>query len=381
MPTRTLMLIAVVLFLLVACGQPQSTTPTSPTTVATTAAATTTPVVATAAPVAETSAPVIETSAPMAETAAVTATTAPADLQKVSLGLGYIPNVQFAPFYMAAAKGYYAEEGLDVEFSYGGNVNDLLLQTASGKMAFVAASGDEVLLARTQQIPVRMVFLLYQKMPIAVFSKQSAGIAKPEDLRGKTIGIPGRFGSTYIGLLGLLQSAGLKESDVTISEIGFAQFEAVKTDKVPVAVGYANNEPLRMAASGEATNVIKVADYISLVNNGIVTSEAFAAEQPETIRKFVRATRRGLEATIANPDEAFTTALAQIPELAADQQPFERQVLGETIAYWSTPDTDREGLGWLNPPAWHTTYDFLRTSGLLSQETDPDKAYTLDFLK
>lgn len=369
MPTRILMLLAVILVLLVACGQPQATTPSSPATVATTA------------PVAETTAPIVETTAPIAETSAVAETAAPADLQKVSLGLGYIPNVQFAPFYMAAAKGYYAEEGLDVEFSYGGNVNDLLLQTASGNMAFVAASGDEVLLARTQQIPVRMVFLLYQKMPIAIFSKQSAGIAKPEDLRGKTIGIPGRFGSTYIGLLGLLQSAGMQESDVTISEIGFAQFEAVKTDKVLAAAGYANNEPLRMTASGETVNVIKVADFISLVNNGIVTSEAFAAEQPETIRKFVRATRRGLEATIANPDEAFTTALAQIPELAADQQPFERQVLGETIAYWSTPDTDREGLGWLNPPAWQTTYDFLRSSGMLSQETDPNSAYTLEFLK
>ena len=127
--------------------------------------------------------------------------------------------------------------------------------------------------------------------------------------------------------------------------------------------------------------MIKVSDFISLVNNGVIVSEAFAAEQPETVRKFVRATRRGLEATIANPDEAFAAALAQIPELAADRQPFERKVLAETLGYWATPDTEREGLGWLNPPAWRTTYDFLRSTGLLSQETDPDKAYTVEFLK
>ena len=345
-----MLLLGVVLFFVVACGQAQ---------------------------------PPAQTSATTAEpTGAVTATETTASAgQKVTLGLGYIPNVQFAPFYLAAQKGYYAEEGLDVEFSYGGNVNDLLLQTAAGKLPFVAASGDEVLLARSQQVPVRMVFLLYQKMPVAVFSKQAAGIATPADLRGKTIGVPGRFGATYIGLRGLLHAAGLSETDVTLTEIGFTQFEAVNTDKVPAAVGYANNEPLRMRESGADVNVINVADYISLVNNGIVVSEAFAADQPETVRTFVRATRKGLEATLANPDEAFAAALTHIPELAAEQQPFERKVLAESLNYWRTPDTDREGLGWLNPPAWRATYDFLRSTGILAQETDPDQAYTQDFLK
>jgi NitT/TauT family transport system substrate-binding protein len=364
-PTRTLILLGVVLFMLAACGQPQAAAPAA---------------VATTAPAASEVA-VAETTAPDASDVDPAGTAAPGNLEKVTLGLGYIPNVQFAPFYVAAANGYYADEGLDVEFSYGGNVNDLLLQTASGSLPFVVASGDEVLLARAQQIPVRMVFLLYQKMPIAVFSKQAAGIAAPEDLRGKTIGLPGRYGATYIGLRGLLHAAGLSETDVTLSEIGFAQFEAVSEDRVPAAVGYANNEPLRMTEAGTEVNVIKVADYISLVNNGVIVSEAFAAEQPETVRKFVRATRKGLEATLANPDEAFAAALTHIPELAADRQPFERKVLEETLDYWSTPDTEREGLGWLNPPAWRTTYDFLRETGLLTQETDPDQAYSLEFLK
>ena len=141
MSTRTILLLGVVLFFLAACGQAQ--------------------------PPAQTSSPTVEPAA-----SAVTADESAAPTgQKVTLGLGYIPNVQFAPFYLASEKGYYAEEGLDVEISYGGNVNDLLLQVAGGKLPFVAASGDEVLLARSQQVPVRMVFLLYQKMPVAVFSK------------------------------------------------------------------------------------------------------------------------------------------------------------------------------------------------------------------
>lgn len=303
------------------------------------------------------------------------------ELQKVTLGLGFIPNVQFAPFYVAMSKGYYAAEGLEVEISYGGSVNDLLLQVAAGKLPFLMAAGDEILLARSQQIPVKMVFLMYQRVPVAVFSKEAAGISKPEDLRGKTIGLPGRYGATYIGLRGLLHAAGLSEQDVTFSEIGFTQFEAVSTDKVPAAVGYANNEPLRLRETGTEVNVIQVADYIQLVNNGIVVSEAFEKEQPELVRKFVRATRRGLEEVIARPDEAFDLSLKHIPELAADQHPFQRKVLTETIRYWRTPETDREGLGWLNPPAWQATYDFLRTAGILTQETDPSQAYSTEFYK
>ena len=305
----------------------------------------------------------------------------PRPLEKVTSGLGYIPTVQFAPFYVAAAKGFYAEEGLEVEWSYGGNVNDLLLQSAAGGLAFVAAAGDEVLLARAQQVPVQMVFLLWQRAPIAVFGKQTAGIAEPEDLRGKTIGVPGRFGATYIGLLGLLDAAGLAESDVNIQEIGFTQFEAVSGDKVPVAVGYASNEPLRLQEAGVPVSVINVADHLQLVSNGIVVSEQYARENGETVRKFIRATRKGLEATLADPEDAFKLSVEFIPELTTEAQPFQRKVLEDTLGYWQTDETREHGLGWLNPPAWDATYRFLRESDILSQDLDPAEAYSEAFIE
>ncbi len=333
--------------------------------------------IACAAPTAPGTTTVASTTASSAVSPAVTSSAS----EHVTLGLGYIPNIQFAPFYVAAQKGLYAAEGLTVDFNYSGNVNDLLLQAAAGKLPFVIAAGDEVLLARSQQVPVEMVFLLYQRLPVAVFSKKAAGIARPQDLKGKTIGIPGRYGATYIGLRGLLYASDMKETDVNLNEIGFAQFEAVSAGKVPAAVGYANNEPLRMQDAGIAVNAIKVADYIQLVSNGVVVSEAYASQHAETVRKFVRATRKGLDAALTNPDEAFKLSLTYIPELKADQQPFQRKVLQETLSYWHTPDTDKQGLGWLNPPAWGTTYTFLRKSAILKQDTNPNKAFSQDFLR
>ncbi|HSH82962.1 MAG TPA: ABC transporter substrate-binding protein [Herpetosiphonaceae bacterium] len=256
-----------------------------------------------------------------------------------------------------------------------------VITRGAGTLPFVMASGDEVLLARGQGVPVKMVFLMYQKMPVAIFSKQGAGIATPADLRGKTIGLPGRYGATYIGLRGLLYANNMREEDVNLSEIGFTQFEAVKQDRVPAAVGFANNEPLRLRESGEAINVLEVSEYIELVNNGLVVGETLLEEQPELVRAFVRATRRGLADTLANPDEAFKLALSYIPELAAEQQPFERKVLEATLGYWQTAETEREGLGWPNPQAWEVTSRFLRETELLRTDTPPEQAYSLDFYR
>jgi NitT/TauT family transport system substrate-binding protein len=331
-----------------------------------------------ATPAASDTAPATAAAVPATAAAAEPATSG---MEKVTLGLGYIPTVQFAPFYVAQSKGYYAAEGLEVDFSYGGNVNDLLLQTAAGKLPFVVAAGDEVLLARTQQVPVQMVFLLYQKAPVAIFSKAEAGITEPQDLKGKTIGIPGRFGATYIGLRGVLYASGMQESDVNLSEIGFTQFEAVREDTVPVAVGYASNEPLRLEEEGVPVDVIKVADHIELVSNGIVVSEAYAAEHGETVRKFIRATSKGLGDTLANSEEAFEISLTFIPEMQAADQPFQRKVLDDTLDYWRGEGTEQHGLGWLNPPAWQATYAFLRDAGILKAETDPTKAYSEAFVE
>jgi len=293
--------------------------------------------------------------------------------------MGYIPDVQFAPFYVAQAKGYYAEEGLAVTINQN-DIRDALVQVGQGQLQFANASGDEILLARAQSIPIKMVFQTFQQFPIAIFSKQSAGIATPADLRGKTIGVPGQFGATFIGLKGVLYAEKIPEQEVRISEIGFTQAAAVREDKVEAAVGYFNNEPLLLQNEGTPVNVIRVSEYISLVSNGIVTSEKMIAEQPETVRKFVRATGRGLQDTLDNPDEAFKLSLQFIPELATERQPQELNKLKETLSLWRAPN-EANGLGYSDPQAWETTYRFLRDSELLRRDVNIQEAFTNDLRK
>jgi NitT/TauT family transport system substrate-binding protein len=172
----------------------------------------------------------------------------------VSIAMGYIPDVQFAPIYVTDAKGYYESEGLNVQINHS-NVRDALIQVAQGQITFANASGDEVLLARSNEISIKLVFQTWQQFPVALFAKASTGIDQPSDLQDKVVGVPGRFGATYIGLQALLYAMGVPEKEVRIAEIGFTQAAAVRQDQVDAAMEYANNEPLVLESENIPVNL------------------------------------------------------------------------------------------------------------------------------
>ncbi len=128
--------------------------------------------------------------------------------KNLTIGLGYIPDVQFAPFYVAKSKGYYSAAGLNVTFNHG-IVPDLFGSMVAGRNTFVFAGGDELLAARDKNIPAVDVATIFQKYPVSLIVPSDSSIKTLADLRGHTIGIPGAYGSTYTGLLALLYSAHL----------------------------------------------------------------------------------------------------------------------------------------------------------------------------
>jgi NitT/TauT family transport system substrate-binding protein len=302
------------------------------------------------------------------------ATPAPTNgaLTTIRLPMGFTPSVQYAPFYAAVDKGYFAAEGIALEFDYSFETNGVQL-VAAGQLPFAVVSGEQVLLARAQGLPVVYVFAWFQKFPVAIMSKAGSGITQPAGLIGKDIGTPLLEGANFIGLRALLAISGIPAANVTVQAIGFNQVPALTANQVDAVVVYSNNEPIRLAAQGEALDVINVGDYVPLAANGILTNEGTAAGQPDLVRRFNRALLRGLQDTLADPDGAYTISKKYVEGLTDDA--VEKAVLAASIEMWRA---DR--LGRSDPAAWETMQQTLLDAGLLTQAQDLSKTFTNDFV-
>ncbi len=300
---------------------------------------------------------------------------------KLTLALGYIPSVQFAPFYVAAERGYYADEGLDVEFKHGIEP-DLLKIVGSGDLQYAVASGDEMLVARSQGVPLVYTGAYFQKYPVTLIASEKSGIKSVGDLKGKTVGVPGLFGATYTGLKALLDSAGLKEADVTARSIGFTQVQALQRGQVDAVMGYANNEPLQLKRLGVPVRTFPVWETTNLVSNGIITNESNLQARPDEVGAVVRATMRGLRETIRDPDAAFETSLKYAPEAgSAENRESQLEVLNTSIPLWQSDVSDANGAGYTDPKAWEETLTFLRRSDAVKSDVDLKAAYTNRFVE
>ena len=294
-----------------------------------------------------------------------------AELEKLSLPMGYIADPQYAPYYVAAAKGYFAEAGYDIEFDYSFETDGMALVGANER-PFAIVSGEQVILARAQELPVVYVLEWFQKFPIVIVSKAEAGIASPADLVDRNVGLPGFFGASYVGYVGLLNANGIEPTEVNATEIGFTQVEQLSNDNVEAVIGYANNEPLQLAGQGFDINVINVSDYIDMVANGIITNETMIAEQPERVEAFVGAVLRGLADTLADPEEAFTISEDYVEGLSEERRP----VLDASLPLW-----DAATLGETSPESWEQTQEVLLGMGFLDAPlADLSAAYTNQFV-
>jgi NitT/TauT family transport system substrate-binding protein len=295
----------------------------------------------------------------------------PEEIESIRLPMGFIADPQYAPFYVAVEKGYFAEAGYEIEFDYSFETDGIAL-VGAGELPFAIVSGEQVILARAQNLPVVYVMEWFQEFPIALVTKTETGINTPADLAGRQVGVPGFFGATYVGYIGLLSANDLTLDDVETTDIGFTQVESLRSDQVEVVAGYVNNEPIQLEAQGEDVRVFPVADYIDMVANGIITNETMVSENPERVEAFVHAFLRGLADTLADPDGAYEISKNFVEGLDDSRMP----VLEASLDLW-----DADILGETDAASWEQTEEILLQINLLDAPVpDLEQAYTNDFV-
>lgn len=281
-----------------------------------------------------------------------------AELRPLTVGLGYIPSVQFAPFYLAKVSGAYEAAGLDVTLQ---NQIDpeLITLIAQGAVDVGMGDGTSVITARSQGIPIRAVASIYAHFPSVVVARADSGITTPADLAGKSLGTPGRYGTGWIMLQALLSSADLTPDDLSITLYpDFGQATALAAGQVQSATGFLNNEPIQLERQGVETHVLTVDDIVPLPGPGLVTGDGTLVSRHDDLAAFVAVTLDAMQRITDDPQLGLDATFQLVPDLAADPD-LQRAILDATIAAWHSSLTDAQGLGAIDPDAWARSIEFM----------------------
>jgi NitT/TauT family transport system substrate-binding protein len=300
----------------------------------------------------------------------------PEELRPVTLLLGYRPDVQFAPFYVAQQEGHFADAGLEVTIEHK-PAPDVQRLVADRQAEFGVADATDVMIARTADVPVRYVSTLYQSFPVALIGAADDVPSDPADLAGRTIGTPGMFGSSWHALLALLEAGGLTADDVTIREYPqFNQVDGLSNGDVELITGFRNNEPLRYEARGTEAGLLTVDEVAPLPGPGVIVGDQLLADDPELVAAFVEAVAAAQAQVIADPDIGFAAAEEAVPTIAEDPE-VARAVLDATVELW-----EGEGFagGAIDLELWETGYATMERLGFIDGSVPMDEMVAPDVI-
>lgn len=301
-------------------------------------------------------------------------------LQTPTVGLTYIPNVQFSPFYVAETDQLFAAAGVKPTLRHHGASEGLFTALAAGQEQFVIAGGDEMLQARAEGLDLVAVAAYYRSYPVKVIARAELGITTLADLKGHSIGIPGKYGENWFGLQVALRSAGLTDADVAVKEIGFTQQAALSTGKVDAVVGFSNNEAVQFKISNIAMNVLDIATgQVPLVGICLITTAEYAKAHPGTVKAVAAGMLAGISSTVRDPAHALEISGSYIPGLSAQEAQLSASMtLTATSKLW-TDDSGKVD-GHLDAAQWAAMADFMAQQGLTTSKVDPTPAFTNTFL-
>jgi NitT/TauT family transport system substrate-binding protein len=301
----------------------------------------------------------------------------------LTVGLTYQPDIQFAPFYVAEAKGYFADAGLDIKLRHHGTSESLFGAFNAGEEQLVVAGGDEMYQARTQGVDIVAIATLYQQYPVALIFPATDNGEPPVLWHRTMVGIPGPYGENYFYLKAVLQYLGLQEEDIDIVNIGYTQVAALQTGQVGAVVGFVNNDVVRLQRAGFEVSLFGSVDgvapntsaWLPLVGASVGANDALIADT-ERMQAFTDALRLGLEFCIEHPQEAVEIAADYVPGLnEQSNKDAALATLQATIGLYGNPT---EYLT-LNEATWSSMATFMLDAGFVTKAIAPTDVYTTRF--
>ncbi|MEX1142630.1 MAG: ABC transporter substrate-binding protein [Thermoleophilaceae bacterium] len=300
-----------------------------------------------------------------------------AQTESFTLMLDWFPNADHAGFYAAQAAGEFEDAGLDVEIRQPPDASAPIKQVAAGRVDLAVSYEPEVLRARDEGLAVVSVAALVREPLTSIISLPKAGIRRPADLAGKTVGTAGiDYQSAYLRTI--LVDAGVDPSTVTERNIGFSFSPALLTGRVDATLGaFWNYEGTSLRLEGRKPQIIKMQDagvpaYDELV---LVANEDALDLDEGRIRAFIAALARGTRQLERNPDRGIQALLDANPDLEPKLQ---REVVRVTLPLFLPPEG--RPFGYQDPEKWQEFTAWANENELLTETPDARGAFTNELL-
>ncbi len=289
----------------------------------------------------------------------------------VSVQLAWLHQSQFAGYYAADQKGFYADEGMKVSFIQGGPGINKIDPVLAGSAQFSITSPDELLIARADGKPVRAVATIFRRSPVIFISLVDKNITKPEDFMGKTIRAPSNILPT---LRAVMSKFNISPDQYTIVDLP-SDVVMFASGDVPVWGVFINIFTISVNQAGYKINIIYPDDYgVHFAGDTLFTSDELIKTNPDLVLRFVRASLKGWNFAVENPGEIP----AIVQKYAPDADPaIELARMNITIPLVNTGE---DYVGWMKPETWTITEETLRKYDVITKPVEVSQVYSMQFL-
>lgn len=297
-------------------------------------------------------------------------------LQKVTIMVPFIAQIQWAPYYVAKYNGYYKDEGLEIEIQYStkGSAGPIE-QLVGGNVDFILSTMESLIKANSKGLDIVSVYLTEPTNVFYIVSDKKKNINKPSDLKGKKIGVISSASGAYNNLLLILYLSKMEVKEVEIISAGTSVVPSFLEGKFDAAAIHLS-EVVPIQKRGVDLNIINASDYSNISSGEIAVTGNLIKKNPELIKKFLRATQKGLEYAVKNPEKTVDIYINYNLEAESTRQAdqdlwnifIDKQYYKEKIS------------GLQSAEMWQKSQDLLFDAGIIEKKTDVAKMFTNDFI-
>jgi NitT/TauT family transport system substrate-binding protein len=264
---------------------------------------------------------------------------------KITLQLNWFHEAEFAGYYVAQAKGFYKDQGLDITIFEGGPGTPARDRVMNGEVTFAVTSFGEQRDLVAARKPSVAVMAAYQIPPLTIFALQASKITDPRDLVGKKVGVTTDYWRKI--LRETLTGASVDPSSVTEVKVDVNELEKLYNGTVDAWMGYAQDEPIRAAISGHPVTNIFPADFgVGGYEGLVIATQSTIDASPDIVKAFVKASVQGWRYAVEHPDEAAQILTTWAKGTSVDFQKLAVRAVAPLV------DTPQVPIGWIDTARW-----------------------------